>query len=313
MIRTLLWIAALLLFTLGTPLPWGALWLAVPVAVAAALLLCWRWGPWGVLVPVALLVAAVLAAGPFASWAWWIPVAALTGSWMGLREEGGGPPSGQRAWMLLPLLLLAAGLPWTLSYSEMVTGLDHQMQTGDHELIQKSRGVGYKGERLRSLERTVADGALLRKRLLPHLLPSALFVWMALLVVAGRDVSSRIAARLKWPELSRGRLADWRLPDGAVWLLIAGLALLVVGFKAWLPTASTLLIVPALGYCVQGVAVVESLLLVRGVPPSIITLTLLFVSIMAFPVFLFATVSVGLSDIWLDYRRLEAVPDGDPS
>jgi hypothetical protein len=64
---------------------------------------------------------------------------------------------------------------------------------------------------------------------------------------------------------------------------------------------------------VQGVAVVESLLLARGVPPSIIALTFVFVFAMAAPVFLLGAVCVGLSDVWLDYRRIESVPDGDSS
>jgi hypothetical protein len=312
-IRALLLLAALTLCALATPQPWGILWLAVPAAVATALLLCWRWGRWGGLVPASLLALALLVAGPGAVWAWWIPVAALSGTWMGLREEGGGPTLGQRAWTLLPLLLLAAGLPWTLTYPRLVAGLDQRLRDGDRELLQTSREIGYQGERLQSLERVVAESASLRSRYLKHVVPSVLFAWMALLVVAGRRMSSRIASRLHWPDLSRGRLSDWRLPDGAVWLLIGGLALVLVGFEAWLPTAWTLLIVPALGYCVQGIAVVESLLLVRSVPPAIINLTLLFVFVMASPVFLLTTVCLGLSDIWLDYRHLEAVPDRDSS
>ena len=154
---------------------------------------------------------------------------------------------------------------------------------------------------------------MVRTRSLPNLLPSLLFLWMALLVVAGRDVSAWLADRLHWPALSRARFVEWRLPDGAIWLLIGGMGLLLGGFKAWGPTAWTLLIVPALGYCVQGIAVVESLLLLRGVPPPIITLTLLFVFVMALPVFVLTTACVGLSDIWLDYRRLEAVSDGGAS
>jgi hypothetical protein len=62
---------------------------------------------------------------------------------------------------------------------------------------------------------------------------------------------------------------------------------------------------------VQGIAVVESLLLARGVPPSIIVLTMLFVFALAMPVFVLTALAVGLSDVWLDYRRLEAVPERD--
>src|SRR6266513_433825 len=133
-------------------MPWTILWLAVPSVVAISLLICWRWGLWGVLAPLAALGAVVVFAGPLASWAWWIPAAALTGSWMGLREEGGGPASGERAWMMLPVLLLAAGLPWTQTYPQAVSDFDRWMQEGDRGLLQTARDVGYQGERLHTLE-----------------------------------------------------------------------------------------------------------------------------------------------------------------
>src|SRR5687767_6773000 len=129
---------------------------------------------------------------------------------MGLREEGGGPESGHRAWMLVPLLLLAAGLPWVVSYPDLVASIDSTMREADRELIASSRRLGYQGERLRSLERYVESGAQLRSRFLPNLLPSLLFLWMALLVAAGRELASRTAGRLRWPDLSRGRLLEWR-------------------------------------------------------------------------------------------------------
>ena len=313
MIRTGLLVLALGLGAMGSPFPWGALWLAVPASVALGLLLCWRWGPWGVLVPVCLMTTVLLLAGPFAAWTWWIPVAALTGCWMGLREEGGGPEAGQRAWMLLPLLLLAAGLPWTVTYPDLVNGLDGLMRSTEPMMIDSFRRLGYEGERMRAIEQSIRTSAELRAPWVRVLLPSLLFMWMTLLVGAGRVIAAQIADRIHWPDLSRARFTGWRLPDGAIWLFLAGLALLLADLKPWAPTAATLLIVPALGYCAQGIAVVESLLLLRGVPPSIITLTLLFVFVMAFPVFILTTVCVGLSDVWLDYRRLEAIPDGDVS
>ena len=313
MLRTLLLVLALALGAAGTPLPWGALWLAVPAAVALGLLLCWRWGPWGVLVPVSLMTAVLIIEGPFAAWTWWIPVAALTGCWMGLREEGGGPEAGQRAWMMLPILLLAAGLPWTVTYPDLVNGLDQLLRNTEPGMLESAKRLGYQGERLHAVEQYLRQSAELRSPWVRVLLPSVIFSWMVLLVGAGRVIAASIADRIHWPDLSRARFSEWRLPDGAIWLFLSGLGLLLADLKPWTPTATTLLIVPALGYCAQGIAVVESLLLLRGVPPSIITLTLLFVFIMAFPVFILTTVCVGISDVWLDYRRLEAIPDGDVS
>jgi predicted membrane protein DUF2232 len=309
--RTLVLVAALGLFAWQTPMPWGGLWLMVPLAVAVSLLTAWRWGGWGVLAPVALFAAAMTLAGPFSIWVWWIPIAALTGAWMGLREEGGGPTSGQRAWTLLPVLLLAALLPWMANYTGLITNLDHWLRRGDPGVITLYQKLGYQGERLKAIERALPESIDFRTRILPTALPTVVFLWMVVLVSAGRGLAGRLARRLRWPDLSAGSLTDWRLPDGAVWLLLLAMALLVAGWSTWAASAWTLLINVGLGYCVQGVAVVESLLLARGVPPSIIALTLVFVFAMATPVFLLATVCVGVSDVWLDYRRLEAVPDGD--
>lgn len=311
--RTFTLLAALVVFAWQTPLPWGSLWVLVPIAVAASLLTTWRWGAWGVAAPVGLFAAGMLLEGPFSLWVWWIPIAALTGAWMGLREEAGGPSTGQRAWMLLPILLLAALMPWMANYGDLIENFERWLRSGDQQLLALYRQLGYQGERLQAMERSLLESAALQKRALPNALPSVLFIWMILLVTAGRGLAARFAARMRWPELTTGRLTEWRLPDSALWLMLLGIALLIAGWSAGAPTGWTLLVNLALGYCVQGVAVVESMLLARGVPPSIIALTFVFVFAMVPPVFLLGAVCVGLSDVWLDYRRLEAVPAGDQS
>jgi hypothetical protein len=299
------------LFALQTPAPWGRLWLLVPLGVAASLLAGWRYGVRGVIIPLALFGLALGLVGPYVIWVWWIPVASLSGLWMGLREEGGGPTAGNRAWMLLPALLFAAAMPWALHYGDLIRHVEQQMRFGDTQLVEMTKQFGYSPERIRAIQAALTDQAQVRVKALPQLFPSVVFVWIALLVVAGRALSARAAAAMRWPSLSRAGLTGWRLPDGAVWLLILGLALLVGRWPAWSPTAWTLLINTALGFGVQGIAVVESLLLARGVPLSIIVLTLLFVFTLAMPVVMLMAVAVGLSDVWLDYRRLEPTPDRD--
>ena len=304
-LRSALIITALALFALQTPAPWGSLWLVVPVAVAASLLACWRFGAWGLTVPVALFAVTALREESLGIWGWWIPACALTGAWMGLREEGEGTTGGQRAWMLIPVLVLAAGLPWLLRYPQLIEEVDRELKASDSELVRLLGQLGDQGGRLAALERAVADNAALRTRLLPHVVPTALFAWMVLLVGAGRTLASRAASTLRWPPLSGARFRDWRLPDGAIWVFLAGLALLVGQWPPWTPTAWTLLLNTLLGFCVQGIAVVESLLLARGVPPSLIVLTMLFVFAVAMPIFMLTTAAVGLGDVWLDFRRLE--------
>jgi predicted membrane protein DUF2232 len=309
-LRSALIILALGLFALQTPPPWGALWLVVPLAVAISLLSCWRFGAWGLTVPVALFSVTTLREESLGLWAWWIPACALSGAWMGLREEGEGTTGGQRAWMLIPVLVLAAGLPWLLHYPQLVEEVDRELKASDSELVRLLGRLGDQGGRLAALERAVADNAALRSRLLPHVVPTALFTWMVLLVGAGRTLAARVATTLRWPPLSGARFRDWRLPDGAIWVFLAGLALLVGQWPPWTPTAWTLLLNTMLGFCVQGIAVVESLLLARGVPPSLIVLTMLFVFAVAMPIFMLTTAAVGLGDVWLDFRRLE--PAADP-
>jgi hypothetical protein len=310
-LRSALLVALLGLGLAQTPAPWGALWLAIPAAVAVALLAAWRFGAWALVVPALLGVAVPLLGAATSLWGWWLPAASLTGVWMGMREERGAP-AGERAWMLLPALLLAAALPWAGRYPGLVEGVDREMRIGDTQMIEVFRQLGYATDRLATVQRVVEDNAKLRRAALPQVLPTVLFVWMVVLVAAGRALASRVTGPLRWPGLTRGRLSQWRLPDGALWTFLAGLGLLVSPWRAWAPTAWTLMLNAGLGYCVQGIAVVESLLLARGVPPPIIVLTMLFVFFIAMPVFVLTTVAVGLSDVWLDYRRLEPATEETP-
>ena len=308
--------AALLAVVLGalafqSPAPWSWLWIAVPAAVAVALLVSWRFGI-AALVVVGVLAAVLAVLGSAQGlWVWWIPATALVGAWMGVREEGSGPSAGQRAWMLAPALALAALLPWLAHYRELVAAVERELAAGDTQLLELLRQLGTSGDRLGAMEKTMAENAALRRTALPLVIPTVLFLWAGLLVTAGRALAARTAHALRWPRLSRASLRDWRLPDAALWVFLAGLALLVAQWPAWAPTGWTLLLNAGLGYCTQGVAVAQSYFLARGVPPPVIIMTMLFFFMIAMPMFVLSTAALGLSDVWLDYRRLDSVPDGD--
>jgi len=183
-LRPLLVLGLLGLFAAQTPAPWGGLWLMVPGAVALSLLAAWRFGAWGVLLPLVMFTAAMVFVGPFSVWVWWIPIAALIGVWMGLREEGPGPAAGERAWMLLPALLLAAGLPWAIQYPDLIAAVRRELHAGDTQLLDLGRQMGYQAAKLADLQRSLDEQAKLRDRILPHVMPTVLFVWVALLVAA---------------------------------------------------------------------------------------------------------------------------------
>jgi Predicted membrane protein (DUF2232) len=304
--------------------PWGALWLAVPIAAGVTLLLAWRFGAWGGLMPALLLAIAAGVLGPRAWWSWWLPAGALSGAWMGWREERTSFTGG-RAWMLVPVLAVAAGMALLPGYHAGIDRIDGQLRAQDPEversMIKMSQDPS-SSWMVKSwlqvpevtdavVKQWVTGWADARRKLLPNLVPSLLFVWIAVLVAAGRSLAGRMGASFGWPPLRRMRFAEWRLPDGAIWTFLAGMGLLLAPLPAAAATGWTLLINAGLGFCFQGIAIVESLMLARGIPLPVVVLTLAFVFLIAWPLFVMTAAVLGLSDVWLDYRRLEASPDGD--
>ena len=313
MVRAILLLGALALSALVTPWPWAALWLALPIVVAVSLLLAWRFGPPAMALPVLLAAgSALLVAFPVAGFhTWhllWLPVASWTGAWMGTREEGGGPLIGERAWMHVPILAAAFTLPLLPGMSDALTRIEARARVEEQQMLATLPGPAKPG----TVRQLMEDSAKLppadRVRMLNFFLPNIVFGWMVVLIAAGRSLAARIAAWLGWPPLSTAPLSSWRLPDAALAPLIAGLAIALFATPQWWPGAALLLAQSALGYSVQGLAVAHSVLLARGVAPAFIMLLMVFLFVFTLPVFLPSAALVGLSDVWLDYRRLEASP-----
>ncbi len=301
-------IVLLLLAAWQTTGPWGELWILVPLVTALSLLTAWRFGGWATLLPVVAFGISVATFPLDPLWVGWLPAVALVGVWMGLREEAGSTAAGERAWMLIPILIVAASLPWAPTYRRAVDVVSSEMRDADSQVMAFYRQVGMSGERLHRMEQAFTESTALRERALPHALPTLIFLWMATLVFIGRSLAARAALIARWPRLTRAHLAGWRLPDGALWVFLLGLGLMVARLPDWTSTAWTLTANAALGYCLQGMAVVQSLLLTRGFSPYMIAALMAFVLVMAWPAFLLLAACVGLSDVWLDYRRLERTP-----
>jgi hypothetical protein len=315
-VRTALLILFLLFGALASPWPWALLWLGIPVAVAASLLLAWRFGRAAIALP--LVLAAAVAAGRVVAgeslplWLTaWAPFASLVGVWMGWREEGGGPASGERAWMFVPLLLLASSLPLLPGFPAAVTRLDVRMRVEQEHMLASMKPEEVPASLRDALRQASVLPAEERQKSLLLMIPNAMFVWMVLLGASGRALAARVAGLLRWPPLSRSSLMEWRLPDAVLAPLIVGIGLLVFADHALQPSALTLLLNVVLGYSIQGVAVVESVLLSRGMSPAFVALTMLFVIAASLLWALPAVAVVGLSDVWLDYRRLEPSSEGE--
>ena len=313
-VRLALLVLFLLFGALGSPWPWAALWLVLPAVVAAGLLTSWRYGKAAFVLPGLLLAVAVGTQVAFGWSVWftlWTPVAAAVGCWMGSREEGGGPTIGERAWMLVPLLVLAAALPMAPGFPAAMARLDSRI-VAEQQLIMKSApATGVPPMWLEARKQFDATPVEERTKFWIVMVPNLMFLWAVLLVSAGRAMAARLATALHWPPLSRSPVHVWKLPDAALVPLIVSIALLVFAGPALQPSAVTLLAFSVLGYSVQGVAVVESVLLSRGMPPVFVALTVLFVIAVSLLWILPAVAVVGLSDVWLDYRKLEPAPAGE--
>jgi hypothetical protein len=313
LLRAVLLLGSLALASFVTPWPWAGLWLAVPVVVAASMLLSWRYGPSAMALPVLLAAAsALLVAFPVAGFrAWhllWLPVASWTGAWMGSREEGGGPALGDRAWMHVPILAAAFTLPVLPGMSGALERIEARARVEEQQVLSTLPGPAKPGTLRQMMEDSAKLAPADRVRMLGFFSPNLIFAWMVALVAAGRALAARAATWRGWPSLSAAPLVTWRLPDAALAPLIAGLAIALFATPAWWPGAGLLLAQSALGYSVQGLAVAHSVLLARGVAPVFILLLMVFLFVFTLPVFLPSVALLGLSDVWLDYRHLESSP-----
>jgi hypothetical protein len=240
---------------------------------------------------------------PFSLWfSLWIPTASVTGVWMGLREEGGGPGAGERLWMLAPLLLLSAALTLAPDHGP---ALDRAWTRLQRTALAELRAGGVPEPRVREMEGRMKEQDPEVRRTLPYLVPSGMFLWMALLVAVGRGMAARLAERLGWPPLSRDPFLRLRLPDAALAALLAGLALALLAGSGFRGAAVALLVPVVLGYGLQGLAVLSSLMLSRGVPPAFAALLMFGMFALTTLAFLPSLALVGLADAWLDLRKLD--------
>jgi hypothetical protein len=213
--------------------------------------------------------------------------------------------------MHVPLLVAAFALPVLPGLVGALTRVEARARAEEQHMLRTLEGPDKPGSWRALIEESAKMPAADRVRMLTFFTPNLVFGWMVLLVAAGRALAARLAAWRGWPALSRGSFSGWRLPDAALVPLLAGIALALFVAPAWQPGAAVLLAQSVLGYSVQGVAVVHSVLLARGVPLAFVLLVLVFLFAFTLPVFLPSVALLGLSDVWLDFRRLEPSPHGE--
>ncbi|HVP39717.1 MAG TPA: DUF2232 domain-containing protein [Candidatus Saccharimonadales bacterium] len=128
-----------------------------------------------------------------------------------------------------------------------------------------------------------------------------LMAWGYLLAQAWLVGSRRPLAAL--PPFSR-----LRLPDGAVWVLCLGIFLLVTRHSAVHRAGANLSAFMAAAYFCQGLSVITFMALAMRVSWQVATSLVAVAVLLLSPLFSLFTCVLGLSDVWLDFRHLQARP-----
>ena len=287
---------------LETPSPWHVLWLAVPALGALGYLgnlHRWRWG-W---VAPAAAAAWMVSAHQFDTvWAWMLVGGVASAALLGLAR-GQGVPASRGLWALLPLLSLAVAFPFSTLYQPTVSAATRAVATMGEQAYQNYRSLGLEGGTLGEVALWLQQATAAWAWLARNLLPSLLFAWGAALVAVAVLLARRTALASGRPLAARAPFARFRLPEGAIWVLLVALALVALRRPELLPPGINLALCVGLGYCLQGVAVLDFALLARGLPTGTIWILFLFVILFAVPLLAVTSTGLGLVDVWLDLRR----------
>ncbi len=104
-------------------------------------------------------------------------------------------------------------------------------------------------------------------------------------------------------EPALGRLTEFRFPDVLVWVLITGVALLVVPLADGAArVGSNLVFFMGALYALRGLAVLAALVLGMVGPQLPVLLVLGVVGLFLYPIVVAGTLLLGLTDTWLDLR-----------
>jgi hypothetical protein len=271
---------------------WLAMWLreARPALVVAMAVLGVIGGAVGLPAVPAAILAAYVAAGLAGG-------AALERGWSTLAVVG------VMAALMVPGLLL--GLQ-AMPMSEELSTLAGALRQNFAEKLPASATEAQRAASTAEFERQMAGALKVSLRIWPSLLALGLLAQAALGYGLGRLLARAGGARLVRPG---GRpFAVWEVPGVTVWLLAAGLSLLLVAREPGKLAGLNLTILAGLALSVQGVAV-QAWVTGRYLPPAGRAVYWLLAAFFLAPVVVAAGAFIGLMDQWWDLRKLHRGPE----
>lgn len=194
---------------------------------------------------------------------------------------------------LVSALLVAAVL--LISGTNLPGLVDQVIQVEVEQAMQVYRDAGFAADQLEEMQKITESLAEFIDKSFYGLYLAALLVVQALTLVLLYGLKG------KHYQLSGPAFAKWRLPAGLIWLLIAaGFALLVPLAPVALFGRNLLVVLLPL-YFFQGMAVVNSYLRQKPYPPMVKGVIYVLLLILN-PLPIIVT-SVGIFDLWVDFRR----------
>ena len=151
----------------------------------------------------------------------------------------------------------------------------------------------------------------LRKRVtdwMVLLLPTFSVVQAPVLMAWGYSLATAALERGERALRPLPRVSRFRLPDGAVWLLCLGLFLLLTRQNSLLRTGANLSAVMAVAYFCQGLSVLAFMAMALRAAWMVVAAMGALALLVLFTPFGVFTCLLGLSDVWLDLRRLGSGP-----
>jgi hypothetical protein len=301
----------ILLGQLLTPEPWMMLWPMLPVVGAAALLLSQTQFPiLGWTLPLVTIGGLFILGVEAQPWGWCLAAGSLAATMLGLAEREGTSHE-RRAWAYLPVIALAAAFPLAPGYKDFIASATAALHAEETRQLAVLESTPMAADQKIAAGQLIASGIQFGLLLAENVLPVFLFVWVALLVHLADRLAHRLADLVKRPLPAQFPFERLRMPDGMVWLLVAGLALIALRDARTIPVGVNLAAAVGLAFALQGLSVVKVYLVTHGMTTGMIALLFLFTLLTMWPILPLACAGVGLMDLWLDFRRIEPRAESD--
>lgn len=181
--------------------------------------------------------------------------------------------------------------PYTVFLSSIDQGITESL-----EYYRQSGSVA--SEALMMLETTFYQMKIILPLIMPAILTGLVLITVWFSMVVGNKIMYKVSGESPWPKYQ-----IWQLPERLIWVVIAGAVLAMLPLSSIKIFGINILILISIIYCFQGLAIFSYFLHKWNVPIVLRSFLYVIVVFQSFGTILL--LGVGLSDVWLDLRKLK--------